>query len=387
LMVLRRNSLPTAQWPASLRVAAALMEARSGNDASAKALLPTRAEIATIRDREARDLAYLHAASISWNLGDLGAAAGLLQAGIDQKSQIDSGIFRLQKARLLYEEKKFSDAMIELSRLSRMSPAWYGGVIVGAWSAYLSGDYNLTLGQLMTLQSPFLVRKFLPESYILQAATLFQLCQYQSAKRSLDMLKSQYARLPAAINRFTKQYASTYQKISAVFGHLRGKTVRLPGFNTLTVDRLMDGIYQDDTLPRLDRSLLQIASESSRFERLFPEARSPDYKIMRLRYTKNLREGRDWLYRLAGRAIYRRLDQMKTDVNHALDNLLPIQVEINTQIRDRLVKNRVPVGVDVEFDAEIKKGFEFWPFEGEYWRDEVGSYAFATTGVCREQGL
>ncbi len=387
LMVLRRNGLPTSNWPAALRISAALTEARAGNYAVAKVLIPSRSELSNIKDREARDLAFLHAASIEWQQGDLNSASSYLQGGIDNKSKIDGGIFRLQKARIYYEAQKFSDSMMELAKLSRTSTSWYGGVIVGAWSAYLMGDYNLTLGQLMTLQSPFLVRKFLPESYILQAATLYQLCHYQSAKRSLEILKAQYSRLPAAIDRFGRQYRSSQQKIAAVIGHVRGRSVTLGGFDSVMVDRLMDGIYQDDTLPRLDRSLIQIASESKRFEALFPDAQTPAYKILRARYTKNLKDGRDWIYRLFGRAIYRRLDQMKTDVADAFENLLPIQVEINTQIRDRLVKSRVPVGVDVEFDAEIKDGFEFWPFQGEYWRDEVGSYAFATTGVCREQGL
>jgi hypothetical protein len=387
VMVLRRNNLPTSSWPAALRMAVALGESRAGNEAAAKILLPSRADLASIKDREARDLAYLHAASIAWRSDDLNSANSFLQAGVDQKSRIDGGIFRLQKARLYFESRKYQDAMIELAKLSRTSTSWYGGVLVGAWSAYLMGDYNLTLGQLMTLQSPFLVRKFLPESYILQAATLYQLCHYQSAKRSLEALKSQYAKLPGAIDRFSRQYRSSQQKIAAVIGHVRGRSVNLSGFDTILVDRLMDGIYQDDTLPRLDRSLIQIASESKRFERLFPEAQSPAFKVLRGRYTKNLRDGRNEIYRLFGRSIYRRLEQMKVDVADAFENLLPIQVEINTQIRDRLVKSKVPVGVDVEFDAEIKDGFEFWPFEGEYWRDEVGSYAFATTGVCREQGL
>jgi len=387
LMVLRRRGMPVTRWPAALRVSAALAESRDGNDSGARSLLPGRGEILGIADREARAIALLHAASISWRMNDASAANSFLQAGSEQKSKIDHGIFQLQKARLYFETRKYNDAMVELTKLSRTSSSWYGGVVVGAWSAYLLGDYNLALGQLMTLQSPFLYRKFLPESYILQAATLYQLCHYKSAKKSLDALKSAYAKMPAAINAFSQNFRSSQQKIAAVLGHIRGKQVRLSGIDTLTIDRLMDGIYQDDSLQRLDRSLLQITAESERLERLFPAAKTAEFRTLRSRYLKNLREGRDWIYRLMGRAILRRLESMRSEVREALENTLSIDVEINTQIRDRLVKSKVPVGVDVEFDADIRDGFEFWPFEGEYWRDEVGSYAFATTGVCKEQGI
>jgi hypothetical protein len=387
VFLLKRRGLAVGRWPAALRAAASINEARAGNYGEAQSLLPSIGAMNSINDREARGLAFLHTASVHWNLGHAADADHILQAAIDQKSKVDPGIYRLQKARLYYEARKYQDAMVELSKLSRTSPSWYGGVLVGAWSAYILGDYNLTLGQVMTLQSPFLNRKFLPEVYILQAATLYQLCHYNSAKRSLQALKKNYGKFSAVLSRFERDFRSPQQKIAAVLGHVRGKSVELVGFDTITVDRLMDGIYQDDSLARLDRSLLQIAAESERFQKLFPDSSSPHLKILRRRYLSNLKTGRDWLYRLAARSISRRLGQMQKEVSESLENMLPIEVEINTQIRDRLAKSRIPVGVDVEFDAEIKKGFEFWPFEGEYWRDEVGSYAFATTGVCREKNL
>ena len=60
---------------------------------------------------------------------------------------------------------------------------------------------------------------------------------------------------------------------------------------------------------------------------------------------------------------------------------------MNTKLRERLIRAEVPKKVEVDFDADVKNGYEFWPFEGEFWRDEVGSYAFATTSVCGEGEL
>jgi hypothetical protein len=70
-----------------------------------------------------------------------------------------------------------------------------------------------------------------------------------------------------------------------------------------------------------------------------------------------------------------------------MENAALIEVEINTKIRERLIEAKVPSSIVVNYDAEVKKGYEFWPFEGEFWRDEVGSYAFATSSVCGEQNL
>ena len=61
---------------------------------------------------------------------------------------------------------------------------------------------------------------------------------------------------------------------------------------------------------------------------------------------------------------------------------LAIEVEINTRVRERLILGQAPRAQQVDFDAEIKKGYEFWPYQGEFWRDEAGSYVFATSDVC-----
>ena len=78
------------------------------------------------------------------------------------------------------------------------------------------------------------------------------------------------------------------------------------------------------------------------------------------------------------------VEKMKNDAKESLEGALAADLEINTRIRDRLIRAAGPVNKSIDFKKEVQKGYEFWPFEGEFWRDETGGYAFATTDVCEE---
>ena len=40
--------------------------------------------------------------------------------------------------------------------------------------------------------------------------------------------------------------------------------------------------------------------------------------------------------------------------------------------------------IDAKMDRSfyVKNGYEYWPFEGEYWLDEIGNYYFLGTSSC-----
>ena len=78
------------------------------------------------------------------------------------------------------------------------------------------------------------------------------------------------------------------------------------------------------------------------------------------------------------------IEKLKNDAKESQEGALAAELEINTKIRDRLIRAAGPVNKSIDFKKEIQKGYEFWPFEGEFWRDETGGYAFATTDVCEE---
>jgi tetratricopeptide (TPR) repeat protein len=371
-------------WPASFRGALAAYFFRIGNLRRAQEFLPTPAQIQSL-PAAARYKASLLASAVALASNRLNIASALLSSPPDRDTGLDAGLFHLQRSRIFYDQGRLTDALEELILLPRTSPSWYPGLLVGAWSAYRVGDYNLALGELMSIHSPFLAKRYNPESYILEAATLFQLCHYESALRSLEKFKEKYSPLVQTMDRFKRQYGTRYTAVSTILNYARGETETTSGTpeqDSYTV--MMDGLLQEEPLTDVDRSLGEAESE----EHFLSGLDSGDAWVHANvgLYRREIDAAKREAYRKGLRIVLRRLSEMRKEVSDATESALAIEVEINTRIRERLVTGQLPKFKEVDFKTEINKGYEFWPFQGEFWRDEAGSYVFATTDVCGGEG-
>jgi hypothetical protein len=291
----------------------------------------------------------------------------------------DLGLVRLQRARLLFDAKKYSEALDELIYLPRSSSSWYQGAMVGAWSAYYVKDYNLALGLLMNVHSPFLAAKYNPESYLLESAVLYKLCYYESALRSIKKLKEKYSTLPASIRKFQSLARQPVQLMNALVRHSRGESSPERGISAKDWGLIIDALATEQLIADADRSLTLLAKERAFINK---ELASGSGTSLKYTYSKALDDARASYYRRVANFSSKLLDKMTRETEEALEGTLAVEVEINTRVRDRLLSGKTPQKKDIDFEREVKKGFEFWPFEGEFWRDETGAYAFATTDVC-----
>ena len=374
-------------WTPSFRLAASLNAMRSGSKKAAAKWIPTTRGILGIRNVEARIQGALHLSSLQRALGRPRDSIATLSSAMANEKSAQYGVLRLQAARLNYDLNKFTPSLEQLVMLPRNSGSWYQGVLVGAWSAYRLKDFNLALGQLLTLHSPYLDTKFAPETYVLESATLFQLCHIKSALRSLELLKDKYKGVSTAIDRFKRTNANASSRVNAVIGYARGENPNLGGIDERAAALMMDGILQEEAIVRADRILLQVDEESKLLDKVFPKSGRPYWRRLRNAYNSELKYAKIEANKDALRNINRKLKIMSADIGMAFENASLVELEVNTKLRERLIRAEVPKKVEVDFDADVKKGYEFWPFEGEFWRDEVGSYAFATTSVCGEGNL
>lgn len=369
-------------WPPSFKLAASLNAMRRGARRAAARWLPTTRGIQGIQREAAKIQAALHLSGLQWALGNPRDAIRTLTVVAGNKTSSEYGVLRLQAARLNYDLNRFTPSLEQLVRLPRNSGSWYQGVLTGAWSAYRLRDYNLALGQLLTLHSPYLENKYGPETYILEASTLFQLCHFKSAKRSIDSLREKYKGFLNALARFQRTFSSTNARLNSVLAYAKGKYSLPTGVDGKSYALVMDGLLQEDTVLRSDRILAQIELEKKRLAQIVPARKTPLWRSLENVYKSEWNYARIEAYRDGTSGINRKLRMMKTDVEVAFENSKLVELEVDTQLRQRLITAEVPQAVEVDFDTEVRKGFEFWPFEGEYWRDEVGSYAFATSSVC-----
>ncbi len=372
-----RTQLNPTRWPTELRTALAGIQMRAGNASQAMAWLPSLDQISQIPSDQARFRALHIASSIYYLQGRYDLAIDTLRPTLGKTPAFDSGLSRLQRARIFYESGKNVEAMEELAKIRKSSPSWFSGVQVASWSAYRLKDYNLALGQMMSLHNPFLVYKFSPETHILQSEVLYKLCYYESSLKSLELLRKYYGNFVGSIQKLRRSMGNQNTLVGAVVNYARGQSGPSSEYPAKHWDMLMDGIMRNEVVAQIDKSLLQIKREEERVA-----STGKDSNL----YRQELAAARREAYRKGLQAAMYRLNQMEAETRDSLEAALAIEVEVNTRIRDRLITGKMARMRDIDFEAELAKGYEFWPFEGEFWKDEIGGYAFATSDVCGEGG-
>jgi hypothetical protein len=281
----------------------------------------------------------------------------------------------LQLARLAYAMGDDARATELYGRVSRNAPEWLDALFEASWSRFRTTEDELALGNLLTLQAPFFVNRFFPEASVLKALVLYENCRYPDARKTLADFERRYSALhdglagtlgalpnPTAASDFLRQGPVALQGVAAP---AREEVLRVEQSRDITA--AMQAAAQ---LAREIDSLDAKPFHGSSFVSLL----SPLDQKARLAYLDE-----------AGRKLIYRLDSERAQLRELLGQSLRISYEIAGREKElaaspqgdftAVVKNdRLPVADDEEN----------WPFDGEYWRDELGNYRYQLGRKCKK---
>jgi hypothetical protein len=308
-------------------------------------------------------------------------ALDLLNTDRNWNSKSLQSLMALSRAQLAYDLGRFGQVFDEISGIPRNTPAWHQATLVGAWSAYRKQDINLALGSLMTLNSPFLSGKYSPESRLLESAAIYDLCQYKAAKKSVESYLAKYKNFLKVIEKFERDHGQSLRGVGFVLNYARGSQKAAPGFTQNSWDLLMDGLLSQETFLYVDRAITQAQKETLTWSKLSSKNKKA-YRELKKNYIRKLEAISQDSLTLGLRPLALGLRRMKQLALDTQEMALLVDLEIQTKLRDRLLLGKTALNREVEIDASVNEGFEFWPFEGEFWRDETANYMYSTVDVC-----
>jgi len=288
----------------------------------------------------------------------------------------------LQLARIHYEHKQNRYAIWYFAKMPWGEPLWLEGLWEASYAHYRIGDYEKALGNLLTLHSPFFVDEYFPESYILKAVIYFENCRYPEARSILEDFTRRYEPVYQELVRLTarKVPASTfYEEIE------QGEKARDADRGSL-VRKVLKIALTDDAIYRLNDSIQQIEKEMDvgvggrgRFGRTG----------LGEELVQRLAADRARLVEEAGARARQKLEAERDDLKRLLEQALRVKIEVSRKEREALeasLAKGAPVNVlrPYKYTTAVSDEHEYWPYEGESWRDELGTYSYTLTRGCRE---
>ena len=304
-------------------------------------------------------------------------------------NEVDNGSWlqeqsNLNIARIYYETRRYRDSIRYYAEIPRQSDNWLQALFEASWAFFLMEKANNTLGNIHTLHSPFFDRRFFPESYILQAITFLRLCRYDRVKESMSLFKRRYApvlkdikTLLAASERKPKQFFRNvyYYRTGSLKSYQNAWSI-------------LDALSRTDTYKQAGATIRNADRELARLSDSPGQWRSIGLlKTLKNFLTKKkaaaLNDTGKRLYR-QGVGFYKYLIELSNQTKLITAELLLGKVD---NLRKKL--NIESAGKKGNFiggmrSLDINQDLEYWPFEGEYWEDELGGYVYNIPSKCKK---
>ncbi|PIR23046.1 MAG: hypothetical protein COV44_04815 [Deltaproteobacteria bacterium CG11_big_fil_rev_8_21_14_0_20_45_16] len=267
----------------------------------------------------------------------------------------------LAAARVAHEVADYSQAIFYYSRIRQLDPLFFEAVFEKAWSFYLDGDMNGALGATLSFMTPYSDGIFFPETYIVRSASFYHLCLFDRASSTIEEMKKIFIPIHAQVKELQRRQVSTWLFDDKV---LNSVNPRILGF-----------MIADPQFRSLQRAFQSLVDEVGRLSGAEAAKAKEAFSFVR--------------NKLSQRATYL-LNRMDSELQKNLEQADGIQIEIlqlgvnvltgaPIELRDDI---RIISLGDVDFHPQI----QFWPFHGEFWADELGSYYYGLKSQCTTQG-
>lgn len=289
----------------------------------------------------------------------------------------------LNIARVYYETRQYINALSYYQQIPRDSyDMWLDAIWEGAWAFFLIQKYNNALGNLHTIQSPFFINRFYPESYILQAITFLKLCRYDEVKRSLVNFRIRYKPVFDTLKAAIDKYNDPKQFFKIIYNYYHGNINQYkaawPIFDKLSRTDIFKEAYSIGRF--VDKEIMRINSLGN----VWKQVGLADELIRFLNVKKEA------AYVEAGILMHRQAKFYFTYLHDLSDQTSLIQAEM---MEGKLNILRKKINVSAAEDKavfiggmqklKIGQDIEYWPFEGEYWEDELGHYVYNLDSKCK----
>jgi hypothetical protein len=285
----------------------------------------------------------------------------------------------LQLARIHYQSRQNRYALFYYGRMPWGGERWLEGLWEASWAHYRIGDYEKALGNLLTLQSPYFADEYFPESYVLKAIVYYENCRYPEARRVLEQ--------------FSASYEPVYDELVRITGEQRTpdayyQLVREAGLRSGPVRKILKVAYSDQNVRRLAESIAEMETESD----VGIAERRSEFKDSPLgrELVERLGADRAKLANEAGARARAKLEYERDQLRQLLAQALRIQIEVSRKEREALegslaTGSQVDVVRDIKYSHAVSDEHLYWPYEGEFWRDELGTYSYTLTKGCKDR--
>jgi TolA-binding protein len=286
----------------------------------------------------------------------------------------------LALGRLFYSTRQYDVSVDYYAEVDEDNPNWLAAIYEVSWVHFQLKNYPKALGNLHTINSPYFASQYFPESRVLQALILFYNCRYDDADAIVAEFVNDYyplmSQFRAEINQFADPNAFYFWLARLARAGAGGEEY------SLRFKRIFNAALEDKKLRRKFEFVAKLNDEVNKLESLAGKGAERGL-IGQLK--GDVEAYRSLVIGDAGALAQARLVRIVRDLQRHLGSALKIKGETlrarRGDISNAAAQEQASASAayrEIVIDEEHIE----WPFEGEYWRDELGSYLYDIRSKC-----
>jgi tetratricopeptide (TPR) repeat protein len=305
----------------------------------------------------------------------------ILASERNMSSREVSDIAYLALARIAYETGEYDAAIYYYRKVSQDSTKLPQAFYESAWTYFVKGDYSRALGTFQALHSPVFSHYYYPELWVLESTIYLNLCHMEKVQAALKMFNSEVTMRMGDLEGFLRKFRRPSELFNAVVDTMNKVNVSVDKVLLQPVLADVDFFNLYRTIRQIDRELTQLEADRAALGNFGDESIA---KLKTLRDEKILE---------IGTRIQRRLKETQDQMAEYAVKVTEIEVELDQLVIESKMDELAALG---GAEAEEKVGntgggaaFAIvgadsmqWPFEAEYWVDEIGAYRAFITERC-----
>lgn len=293
-------------------------------------------------------------------------------------------------ARVSYQMKNWDQAIELYREVPRDSELWHDSLFEISWAQMRAAQFRNVLSNFHSLHSAYYEDFYIPESLLLRSIVYLYICQYDEMEKTLNLFEHIYKPVLSNLTSFLKAYSKPltyYDEVASqeeVLEDLKKdvsqrRKYRIPFLVARHV--MKEGDYS-----RIRSYIKQINKELTKINTL-----SSDWKRSDLaNYSRKLLTGRlNGAKKVAGNYVRSHIVKIRNDLAALFEQHGFARYEMLSGQKEQLKKKiagktlaKNQLDEDEDRNYYIQNGYEYWPFSGEYWLDEIGNYHYLGTQRC-----
>ncbi len=288
-------------------------------------------------------------------------------------------------ARAYYQAQDWDKALEYYRMVPRDSELWHDAIFESTWADLRSAKFRSTLSLLHSIHSSFYEDYYVPESLLVRGIVYLYICKFDETEKTLNLFEKAYTPVSEAVGRFLESIREPDYYFAEIERAYNIRRQRLPIQGLKIPYMVSRHILDEGDVKRAFTYVRALNEERLKLEGYGPNfSRSPlgvySMKVLANRY-KNTK-------RAIGEMTRAHLIAVKSDLREFFEQAGFIRYETINGKKESLKKKIAGKEMDHQIDDGkdrsfyVQNGYEFWPFDGEYWIDELGNYHYLGKQNC-----